>query len=147
MIAVPMKDPTAGPVEMTLLRIINDSRAANIRQADSTHMPIASLPAFQQVVSNVIRHVQGLPFYIINADVRHCFFQYPLPPSIASMFACKSRHDGSYYVPNAMQMGSALSPIIAQTGTWAMLLNNKFRTAAWSRHQPHQGFGAAAGMD
>jgi len=109
--------------ELNKLRNINDARAANLWLKEPTYMPLFSLPALLQTISDVQREARKMeqPFYMFNADNRHWFFQFSIQTPIATMMTLRGR-DGSFYVPNCMMMGWSLAPLIAQTGSWAMIL-------------------------
>ena len=75
-----------------------------------------------QCVSNV--HHQSKEqgkWYVINADLRHWFHQIPIPHHLRDLFRFKI--GDNIYRMKVLPMGWYLSPAIAQTITWTMILD------------------------
>lgn len=104
-----------------MLRVITDARLANVSLMNHLPYHIFTLEALFQCLSNVFHRSKNNRFFCINADLRHWFFQILLPEHWREMF--RFEFGECYFRPRVLPMGWYLSPPIAQTCTWGIILS------------------------
>ena len=102
------------------LRVITDARWANVSFINNLPYNIYTLDALFQCFSNACRRSFIKTIFFLNADLRHWFFQIPLPTHWRESF--RFEFEEIYYRPRVLPMGWYLSPPIAQTCTWGIIL-------------------------
>lgn len=109
--------------EAMVLRLITDARGSNAWFKDDTSFPMFTLDALLQTVSNVMQaaKAKNAPWYALNFDLRHWFFQLPLPDTLKPLFTVRC-NENMWYYPRSVPMGWSLAPRIAQAVTWSLLL-------------------------
>ena len=110
--------------QATVLRLITDARASNAMFKDDTSFPMFTLDALLQTVSNVMQTAKAnndAPWYALNFDLRHWFFQLPLPDPLKPLFTVRC-NENMWFYPRSVPMGWSLAPRIAQAVTWSLLL-------------------------
>ena len=105
----------------TMMRVIIDARLANAMSNDSLAFELFTLPALLQCVSNV-SHASSAQkkWFCVNADLRHYFHQLPLPERLRDLFLFQCGNKTFRY--KTVPMGWYLSPVIAQSITWTLVL-------------------------
>ena len=119
-------------VVKSLLRIISDAREGNTKTKNNLTYNIFTLDALFQCVSNVHHKANNSNvlggddskkrWYCINADLRHWFHQIVIPEWLRNLV--QFRLEKKIYRPRTLPMGWYLSPPIAQTITWSMILGD-----------------------
>ena len=138
----------------TLMRAITDARDGNATLKDSAAFNLFTLEALLQCVSNVQRAAvrNGVPFFVVNVDLRHWFHQLPLPRHLGRLFTFdlpvakgEPRHR---LCPRAVPMGWKDAPKIGQAATWSMLLgrDGEGRSMEWSKAGINSRYGQAIEM-
>lgn len=109
------------------MRSIVDGRSGNAWIAEPSNVKIFPIKGLHRVMSNVMQVARSkqAPFYMINADLKHCFFQLPLPQQLAPLLAIRSLLNGYVWLPQVLPMGFTLSPLLAMLAIWGMLLNDQ----------------------
>lgn len=111
-------------VVVMLLRIITDARRANAKLMNNLTYNIFTLDVLFQIYSNVYHRAQrgGKKIYCINADLRHWFYQIPIPEHLRNLFQFRFKN-GDVFRSKLLAMGWCCSPPIAQAITWTLVLS------------------------
>lgn len=105
-------------------RIILDARLTNARLKNSTKMEIFTLEALLQRIGGLFRSADNVSqIFTSQCDLRHFFHQVELPRRYRR-FLRINLGNGSYVYPRTWPMGFHMSPGVAQSLTWGMLLRD-----------------------
>jgi hypothetical protein len=126
-------DGTQRPVT----RLICDARGLNAWTIEPASFRLFTLPSVLQEYSNILNMCKekGWAMHGMSMDLRHMFFQVPLPPQLAALCPLKI-DDDTYLLPRAFPMGWKCSPLVAQAVTWALVAGKASdgNYPEWFRH-------------
>jgi hypothetical protein len=112
--------------EADLARSIVDCAAFSVAVREVASIAKIRLPTIpellQRLASSLSRaHRAGRPCAIFLSDLRHFFHQIALHPDVQPYFAVRLR-EAVMYIWQVLPMGHTISPIVAQTISYALLL-------------------------
>lgn len=129
--------PKAGKVNekgQQLLRLLVDARPANAHTTDLAAFNLFTLQSLLQCVSNVSHSAdKSGRWYCVNADLRHYYHQIPLPQHLRNLFRLSCSN--SCYRYKSVPMGWYLSPWIAQSLTWTLVLGFEWPSGVGPKDQ------------
>ena len=109
--------------------------------SDIASVRLPTIPELLKRLHREIARANPQKYGILLSDLRHFFHQIPLDESVKKYFAVKIRQ--AAFIWNALPMGHTVSPLVAQTISYAILLMCGFSAEGGMERIPH--FGTRAG--